>query len=50
MPDRAALSEWSLHADLPLSVQDGPPDLVAVSIDVDGRPCRIGPENRAVRD
>ena len=31
VPDRAALSEWSLHADLPLSVRDGPPDLVAVT-------------------
>ena len=50
VPDKAALSEWSLHADLPLSVRDGPPDLVAVSIEVDGRACRIGPEKRAVGD
>ena len=50
VPDKAALSEWSLHADLPLSLRDGPPDLVAVSIEVDGRACRIGPEKRAVGD
>lgn len=46
VPDRVALSSWVLGADLPLRVVDGPPDLVAVTIDVDGRPCRIGAENR----
>ena len=41
VPDREALDRWTLGADLPLVVSDGPPDLVAVSIEVEGRPWRL---------
>jgi hypothetical protein len=36
VPDRTALDRWTLDADLPLVVHGGPPDLVSVTIDVDG--------------
>jgi len=42
VPDRSALERWTLGAELPLVVADGPPDLVAVTIEVDGRPWRLG--------
>jgi hypothetical protein len=46
----SGLLMFTFAVDLPLSVRDGPPDLVAVSIDVNGRVGRIGPENRADGD
>jgi len=39
--DRGDLERWTADADLPLVVTDGPPDLSAVSITVDGRPWRL---------
>ena len=45
VPDRAALTRWTLGADLPLTVRDGPGDLRSVTIEVDGRPWRLGPED-----
>jgi Glyoxalase-like domain len=39
--DRAALTHWTLGADLPLRVTDGPPDLVAVGLDVAGHEVRV---------
>jgi hypothetical protein len=32
VPDRVALGRWTLGADLPLRVHDGPPDLLAVGL------------------
>jgi hypothetical protein len=37
VPDRHALSRWTLGLDLPLAVSDGEPDLVAVQIEVSGQ-------------
>jgi hypothetical protein len=37
VPDRDLLAAWTLGEDLPLVVTDGPPDLVAVQIDVSGK-------------
>ena len=45
VPDRAALTRWTLGADLPLTVRDGPGDLRSVTIEVDGHPWRLGPED-----
>lgn len=42
VPDREALTHRTLGADLPLTVHDGPGDLLSVTIEVDGRPWRIG--------
>ncbi len=42
VPDGDALDRWTLGAGLPLVVTDGPPDLLAVSIDVDGRSWGLG--------
>jgi len=41
VPDRQALGRWTLGLDLPLDITDGPPDLVAVSLEVDGHPWRL---------
>ncbi len=41
-PDRDAFDHWTLGADLPLLVEDGPADLIAVTLEVDGRPWRLG--------
>lgn len=42
VPDRAAFSGWTLGLDLPLTVHHGSPDLVSVTIAVDGRTVVIG--------
>ncbi len=42
VPDRAALDRWTLGADLPLTVHGGPPDLVSVTIEVEGRRVVVG--------
>ena len=42
VPDRSALRRWTLDLDLPLTIADGTPDLVAVTIVLDGRPVRLG--------
>ncbi len=47
VPDRRVPLGGRWGRDLPVVVTEGPPDLVAVTIEVDGRPCRIGSENRA---
>jgi hypothetical protein len=44
VPDRAALRRWTLDATLPLVVRDGPPDLVRLTLEVDGRALVIGRE------
>ncbi len=36
VPDRDALHRWTLGADLPLTVHDGPPDLVSVTLEIGG--------------
>ena len=45
VPDPEALRRWTLGADLPLTVHDGPGDLLSVTLEVDGRPWRLGPED-----
>jgi hypothetical protein len=46
VPDRDAVREWTLGLDLPLTVRDGPSDLTVVTVEVDGRPWRLGIEGR----
>jgi len=41
-PDRPALVRWTLGTDLPLVVEDGPPDLLRVDLAIDGRPWSLG--------
>ncbi len=42
VPDRGALTRGTLGLDLPLTVHDGPADLLSVTIEVDGHPWRLG--------
>ena len=42
VPDRDALTTWTLGLDLPLEVSDGPPDLCSVTLDVGGREVVVG--------
>jgi len=41
VPDREAHRHWTLGLDLPLTVHDGPGDLLSVTLEVDGRPWRL---------
>ena len=46
VPGSARRSDrWTLGLDLPLTVRDGPGDLIAVTVEVDGRPWRLGAED-----
>ncbi len=42
--DRQALGHWTLDADLPLTVRDGPGDLLSVTVELNGQPWRLGAE------